>query len=331
MCMRVFLLILLGGVVIGCSPVEKVNELPVAASADDVAGVVCAIATNKFPVATGFFVSYRSTLDLTNRYYLVTAAHVGSKLRDEMMQMMVATKDRKHSIFELCVSPWQYHETADVCVSDVTPEYERLVKSGADVHCIDLVFNPTNRLSCASAIGAVKGIGVMHRAVMREFGIGLASDCLMLGTSVETFDCLANRDEIPLVCRSGKIAQLPKGLSHMDRNRMRRPTYLFLTDIPVVHGTSGAPCVVRGMCPGGRSYWYLAGVTVSILPSRDEANLVREGMTFHTNETGRLVGVDMKKYDYRGNPFLSYVVPFDAVQECIDVISPGISLESMMR
>lgn len=330
MCMKEMFAILLCGLVVGCGVRKEVEQPSTAASVADAAGAVCAIATNKVPIATGFFVSYKSTLDVTNRYYLVTAGHVGRKLNGSMVQMMVASKDRKSSIAELCVSPWKYHETADVCVAEITPEYERLTRADVDLHCIDLVFDPTNRLSRGTAKCSVAGIGILHRGVMHDYGVELGSSCVMLGTSVEISDCLASAGELPLVCRSGRIANIPKGLSYPYRDKRLKLTYLFATDIPVVKGMSGAPVFVKGCSSGEEKYWYLAGVTVSIVPSRDEQRLLCDNFGVWKEEHGYVTDVRARAYYYHGNSFLSHVVPFDAVQECIDAIAPGVPLNGIL-
>ena len=314
--------------VFGCSP-EQTEPVVQYDTVERIEQSVCTIETNGLPVATAFLVTYAGD------QFLVTARHCIQKLRNEIPHIMVRTNDAGATVSVPCFGCWQTADNgADACALRITELVGSLKSMGARLSFVDLDLDPSTYLPKTNTVDALSGVGALSRKEFRDAGIRIGSEVYVLGTSVEVWDGYEDQSVMPIVYRAGHISNVPGCKSYQQHLPTRDPrlpkTNLLVTDIPVVGGMSGGPVFAYGeITPHGRPH-YLIGVMVSIVPSRTNVGLLAEGSGVATNHLGYIVRFFPKKYDYRGNPFLSYVVPFDDVFECVLKATPPIVIPTQL-
>ena len=315
-------------IVLGCSP-EQAESVVQYDAEERIEQSVCTIETNGCPIATAFLVTFAGD------QFLVTARHCIQTLRDEIPHIMVRTNDAGATASVPCFGRWQPADSgADVCALRITDRVESLKGMGARLSFIDLDLDPSTYLPKTNTVDALSGVGALNRKELSDAGIRIGSELYVLGTSVEVWDGYVDQSVMPVVYRSGRLSNVPRCksyLQHLPKRDPRLPkTDLLVTDIPVVGGMSGGPVFAYGeKTPQGRPQ-YLIGVMVSIVPSRTNVGLLTEGFSLATNRQGCIVRFFPKKYNYLGNPFLSYVVPFDDVFECVLKASPPIAIPTQL-
>ena len=255
-------------------------------------------------------------------YFLVTAAHVIGMLTNDTPYMMVAKKGSSDSILEPCLGRWHKSvKGTDVCALEITDSVRSLISKGAEFRCIATDVDSTNHLSRATDKTEISGVGTLQKYLFGEFHIGMGTPCSVIGTCCESWEGQEKPSEVPLICRSGQIAQVPLCKAFLGRERNGKhkgsPTELFLTDIPVIGGMSGSPVFVKAEDALG--HWYLAGIMVSQVPGKasDEVELLRaKGAEFKVDEKSRLI-VSSVPYQHLGNTYISAVIPYEEILGCV--------------